>query len=269
MNADLPPAVRHVTERAVSLLDDRLPGYLDGLYLHGSLCWGEFFAASDIDFVATTTRRPNERDIALLRQIHGELAGDGPVYDGFYLPADDLTQDPTLLPLQPSVLGGDFAVAHHPDATMVTWHELAERGITVHGPPIEQLDIFTSQEVLRLNTRANLQSYWLARTRSLEGAPEHGLTGGQVAPVVLGVLRLHRLLVEGTLTPKSAAGRWGARVLPAHRPIIEEALAWREQDSGTGGFGSDLERRRATLALLTDVLHRHDLDIDPAGGQLP
>ena len=253
----LPSDVRATAERAVRLIHERLPGYLDGMYLHGSLCWGEYFDDSDIDFVATTTRRPNETDIAKLQQIHRDLPDH---FDGFYLPTTQLAEDPSVLPVHPGVLHGKFTVAHHCDANQVTWQELAERGITVHGPDAGELDIFTSDTVLELNTRTNLEGYWLPRLQGLVDTPDAGIAPREAAWSVLGVLRLHHALIQHAITSKSGAGRWGLEAMDErHRPVIEHALAWREEGRDDGAFADDAARQSATVDLMSDVLGQHDL----------
>ncbi|GAB3581461.1 nucleotidyltransferase domain-containing protein [Calidifontibacter terrae] len=255
----LPDPVKTVTTRHLEQLQQRLPGYLEGLYLHGSLCWGEFFPGSDIDFVAATSRRPNETDLAVLQQIHRELDTDGRDYDGFYLPTDQLAQDPSLLAVVPGNLHVTYQVDHHPDATLITWHELAERGITVFGPPARSAEIFTDEAVLEINTRTNLHSYWAPTADRVRAADPATVTPKLAAWCVLGILRLHHLLSEHAITAKSAAGRWGLERLPHHRAVIEEALAWREQCTITGAYGDPADLQSAVVALLDEVLDEYDI----------
>ncbi len=252
----LPDLVKTVTDRHLEQLQERLPGYVEGLHLHGSLCWGEFFPGSDIDFVATTTRRPNETDLAVLQRIHRELDTQGRDYDGFYLPSEQLAQDPSLLALVPGTQHGAFAVDHHPDATQVTWHELAQRGITVFGPPAAELDVFTDQHVLEINTRTNLEAYWAPRADHLRAADPSEVTDDVTASCVLGILRLHHVLQEHAITAKSAAGRWAMDRMPAHRAVIEQALAWRERQVAGGEAAG---RQATTLALMDEVLDTYDV----------
>ncbi|NHN57047.1 DUF4111 domain-containing protein [Calidifontibacter sp. DB0510] len=260
---DLPAAVTDRTTAHLAMLEQRLPGYLTGLYLHGSLCWGEFFPGSDIDFVATTSRRPGEAEIATLRTIHDELAVGTdeatPAYDGFYVLESDLALDPTTISVQPGVLAGDFAVAHHGDASLVTWHELAERGITVAGKPASELDIFTNLPVLQAFSRDNLQTYWASAAARVAAEPD--LSPAVGAWCVLGITRLDHLIREGSLTSKSGAGRWALNHLDRrHRPVIEDALAWRE----AGQERLEPSARAVAVAdLMYDVLAAYDITPEP------
>ena len=120
------------------LLDERLPGLLDGLHLHGSIGFdGEFHGGSDIDFVAVTSRRPTEADVDVLREVHAEIdkRWPEPEYDGFYVVADDLAGRPDDVPDGPGVLHHWFDVGTHCDIKHITWRELRDHGITLarHG----------------------------------------------------------------------------------------------------------------------------------------
>ena len=91
----LPAEVDQVTQAFLSLADEALPGEIVGLYLHGSLGFGEWFdGPSDIDYVAVLPARPDVATVDALRQVHAELAEEfpRPPFDGFHITRDDLAR---------------------------------------------------------------------------------------------------------------------------------------------------------------------------------
>ncbi len=60
--SSLPSQVRQVTDLFLSLADEAMPGLVEGLYLRGSLGFGEWYDdRSDIDYVAVLSDRPDGR----------------------------------------------------------------------------------------------------------------------------------------------------------------------------------------------------------------
>lgn len=254
----LPDAVSAVCAAHAALVDEATPGLLDGLYLHGSICFdGQFFAGSDVDFVATLTRRPDEADVEALRHVHAELgkAGPGPAYDGFYLLESDLAGSPEAVPPTPGVLDGWFAVGRQCDQILVTWHELAERGITLRGRDIRDLPIHLDAAALRSATLANLEGYWSSQLEALRHHPREAALPGAAAWGGLGAPRLHHLLATGRLTSKSGGGRWALEAFPQHREVVEEALRVRERPDDHSTYANGPARRgRDLIALMADVI---------------
>lgn len=233
-------------------------GLVTGLYLHGGLALGEWIEGkSDVDFTATLARVPGEDDVAALQAAHATVAathGDAPVLDGAHVLASDLARAPDACPDRPTVFLHTFETAGRFSLSPVAWHELARHGVTVSGPAIETLGIWTDDEVLRTHTIDNLDTYWRRQV-------EHGTADPAVASsdfacewVVPGVARLHHLLVTRAQTAKSLAVRWGLGFYPIrwHR-VLREALHLREGAYGPQ-YDDAAERGRDVLAFASDVI---------------
>ena len=206
---------------------------MTGLYLRGGLGFGEWVEGhSDVDFFATLAERPGPVEVAALRQAHEVVAerhGDAPYLDGPHLLATDLLGPPDLCPDVPAVLMHDFQEQGRNEISPVGWHELARHGVTVTGPPLETLDIWTDAAVLRAHTIDNLDTYWRRQAEGCAAEPAAVASDGACEWVVPGVARLHHLLVTGDQTAKSLAVRWGLGFYPErwHR-VLRESLHVRE-----------------------------------------
>lgn len=257
--AELPAVVREVTDAHVALLDAGCPGLLEGLHLHGSIGFdGEFWSRSDIDFVAVVQHRPTDGEVEVLRRVHTELERrwPEPAYDGFYVVADDLAGSPDVVPDVPGVLHGWFDVGHHADVVQITWRELRDHGITLRGKELRDLQVWSDDEALREATRLNLRTYWRAQLEAMEHHPREASLPQAAEWGALGAPRLVHLLVTGTPTSKSGAGRWALTAYPSHREILEEALRVRERpDDPTTYAGDPARRRRDLIAFMTRVIH--------------
>jgi len=206
-------------------------GLVTGLYLRGGIAFGEWVPGrSDVDFTATLSRRPSPDDVELLRLAHAEVAaahGDSPYFDGTHLLADDLRRSPAECPDVPRTLMHDFAVLDAYDP--VGWHELARHGITVAGPPVDSLGIWTDDALLRSHTVGNLDTYWREWAGRCASNGDVAAHEGTCEWVVPGATRLHHLLVTAEQTAKSRAVRWALGEYPErwHR-VLRESLAIRE-----------------------------------------
>jgi len=223
---DLPSDVDRVCSRFIDLLDAAVPGLLTGLHLHGSLVFGEYHAGrSDVDAVAVLAHRPDDAELAALRTVHAALAADGgPVFDAAHLVAADLAGAPDDCPDVPTTLEHVFAV-NRAGINPVTWHELAERGISVRG---QLPQVWTDAAALRAFTRRNLDEYWASRIELVRTYPDAGADPQLVSWFVLGVPRLHHLLATGAMTSKDGAGRFALATYDERwHPLVRTALGYR------------------------------------------
>ncbi|HET7801758.1 MAG TPA: hypothetical protein VFL38_15145 [Humibacillus xanthopallidus] len=255
---ELPEVVQRVTAAHAELLGQRLPGLLEGLHLHGSIGFGgEFFAGSDVDFVAVVSRRPTEDEIEALRQVHAELdrRWPEPAYDGFYLLESDLAGRPQDVPEGPGVLHQWFDVGTHADVTDITWRELRDHGITLCGKDLRHLEIWSDDVALHRATRENLDGYWRMQLEAMHHHPREASLPQAAEWGGLGAPRLVHLLVTGHPTSKSGAGRWAIEAYPQHRELVDEALRVRERPDDSSTYAAEPDRRRRDLiALMTEVI---------------
>lgn len=241
---ELPARVRAVCGTFLDAVPD---GLVSGLYLRGGLAFGEWVdGKSDIDFTATLRRAPTTKDIGALRRAHEVVGSEwGPVihFDGVHLLAIDLAEPPDACPDRPVVHMREFSDAGRFDLTPVPWHELARHGVTVVGPPVETLEVWTDDAVLRAFTIDNLDTYWRGQAAACLD-PDLASTPFACEWVVPGIARLDHLLVTGEQTGKSLAARWGLTHYPEryHR-VLREAL-WIREGAGSQEYDDVGERGR-------------------------
>ena len=231
---ELPGPVAEVCTTFLAAVPD---GLVTGLYLRGGIGFGEWVAGhSDVDFFATLDDRPGPDEVGALRAAHETVAdrhGDAPYLDGSHVLAADLASDPRECPEVPRWGSGRSSSTADIEISPVGWHELAHHGLTVRGPPLDTLGIWTDDERLRAFTIDNLDTYWRGHAEACAAAPAGAASVYACEWVVPGVARLHHLLVTGAQTAKSLAVRWGLGFYPERwHPVLRESLWMRE-----GAFG--------------------------------
>ena len=99
----LPPPISNLTNCFLEEVDSRLPGRLTGLFLHGSICWGEFFPGSDIDFIGLWDELSTGKDLDLLKAAHESTKRrlPTPTFDGVHCTATDPTASRDQIPHRP------------------------------------------------------------------------------------------------------------------------------------------------------------------------
>jgi predicted nucleotidyltransferase len=234
----LPEPVRQVTGHYLALLEERAPGLVDGVYLVGSLGFGEWYEGrSDVDFVAVTRDRPDGADAARLRRVHDQV-GDAfprPYLSGSYVTWGDLARSPALLPDVPGILEGEWRDSG-PGPSPVEWHELAHHGVRLHGPALADGPVHADTAELRAYSHSNLSEYWEPNLARLAEHREAASRPDLVEWFVLGIPRLHHAIATGTLTSKDGAGHYALEVFGAQRwrPVVAEALTHRALGEPSG-----------------------------------
>jgi len=172
---------------------------LRGLYLYGSLTTGDFSpAASDIDVLAVTARRPEGAELDRLAALHLDLARAGGAYarlNCLYVP------DGTLA--DPERLHAYWYVDSFTEWNLkvMTVAELRHAGRALHGPwPPPGLPEVSPAE-LRECARRELAGYW----RRLTYRPGIWLQDKWVDFALVTLARAAAVLRDGSLITKSQA----------------------------------------------------------------
>jgi hypothetical protein len=248
VGVELPAAIRGAVQSYLSAADVWLPGFIQGLYITGSIPLGDYRPAiSDIDLVAVCAQRPSGPQFEALTALHRP---SHPSVDVLYVTGTDLATDPRELS-PPHSLQGAFQVDGGP-AHPVTWRQLQTTAISVRGPRLTHADVWFDADALRQWNVSNLDSYWAAwlqgwrRREPTEPLVRHE-SGLQW--LVLGVPRLHYTIATLAVTSKTGAGIYALGVADSRwHTVINTAVALRADQS-------------TALPMSVDSLHRDAADL--------
>lgn len=228
------PQVRDRVNQHLQTVDQAIPGLIEMLYLTGSVALGDYRpTASDIDFLAVTSRPLNDDDLPVLARIHASIP-TAPYYDGLYLDRAELTVTPDDEQTVPHVLNGDF----HTDQPCgelnpVLWLTLTRHGVPARGPRPADLPVRVDPQRLREWNLNNLKTYWQAlanriREVAAERGPDAVASADTVTWTVLGPARLHYTLATGDVTSKGDTATYVAQQFPDWTALATRARSHRD-----------------------------------------
>jgi hypothetical protein len=252
----LPPVVDAVVDRYLALADERLPGRITGLYLIGSVAYGDFWPkTSDVDFVAATDDRLTSDETGAVRAVHAELARQfrRPHFDGYYAISDDLRTAPDDLP---PLIGVHEGAVFDGRPTVIDWGTL-RTSVPVRGPVLS--DAWIDPQAIKDHSRRNLAEYWrdrwLPSQRRLSVSALTSFTDWGVQWGVLGIPRLLHSMETGEVISKTASGEYAlARFGAPWQRIVREALRIRHEENATSLYRTPISRRRDALTFEAHVI---------------
>jgi hypothetical protein len=226
MNQRIPEHIRPTIQDYISLVNQQIPGLMEGFYVEGSIALGEFNEhLSDIDFVALLNRPLTSTEFATLRKIHKVIGKSYPRWrmSGSYLQSDDLGSCNN--PVEANICyEGRLRLAGHFDWNWVAGWILKKHGIAIIGPEPQALPVTIDWDRLIKRMRENLNGYWAGWTRRPDAIGEMMFDLG-IQWAVLGVLRQFYSFRENAITTKTKAGEYALTCVPRrwHR-LIQEAI---------------------------------------------
>ncbi|KAF0106354.1 MAG: Streptomycin 3''-adenylyltransferase [Anaerolineaceae bacterium] len=223
------PEVNAVLDALLPDVQAILGAHFVGLYLHGSLAYGDFNPqTSDIDFLVVTDGNLSLETFSELKEMHARLFTSGRAWsrklEGAYLPKDDLRRhDPAHAPIPWLGVDGHFAFEGLGSDWIIQRWILRKKGIVVAGSPLKPMIDPVSAADLRGAVRGSLREWWSPPFPS----PERFQSGEYRAYAIQTMCRSLYVLEFGRVASKPEAARWAAETFARPwRGLIHAATDW-------------------------------------------
>jgi predicted nucleotidyltransferase len=221
---DVEDVIAELREQLIRELGENLVG----LYLYGSLAFGDFNPElSDIDVIAAVKSPVGEPELPALARLHAALARAHPDWDDRIEVAYVSTSGLRAFKSRPSTVaviepGEPLRLEEIGREGLIHYYLVREHGITLLGPsPRTLIDAISAEEYVEA-VRA-----YLARWRE---PPAAAATRAPQRYAVLTMCRGLYSLSHGRPTSKNRAARWAQAAFPEWAPTIDRALASADDD---------------------------------------
>lgn len=223
------PHINQFLQTVLTELQGVLGAKLAGLYLYGSLVWGDYDdGVSDADLLAAITNDLSETEFAALEAMHHALIARYPEWNDrleiVYLSLEGLkTFREKRSPIAVISPGEPFNLKDAGADWLMNWYMVLTKGVTLYGaPPAAIIDpIPTAEFVEAVKDHARLWPTWISDEDSR----------GFQSYSILTLCRAWYTCKHGEQVSKATAAAWAARQLPAYAALIERALDWRRRNN--------------------------------------
>ncbi|MBZ0293278.1 MAG: DUF4111 domain-containing protein [Anaerolineae bacterium] len=225
-------------------ITDILADNLVGLYLFGSLTYGDFDPqSSDIDLVAILNQPASQPQLALLEQMHRQVEMKYPTWaeriECSYTPREMLKN--ILPPLEPRPYVGEgtfYPEAEYGNEWIINLYLMREHGLALIGPAFQELvDPIPIIEVEKACIR-DLFREWEPKMAD----PAWLANSHYQSYVVLNLCRILYTVLAHATGSKKVSARWVKSNFGQWRDLIETAEKWR--------YGMEMNRQAETVAFI-------------------
>lgn len=198
---------------------------LVGVYLYGSLVWGDFDQeSSDIDLVIATAADIDGQEFSNLHQMQLDIVDKYPRWNGrieiAYVSKDTLrtfrSHSSKIAVISP---GEPFHFKETDSGWLMNWYMVQEQGRTLFGPaPTTLIDPISQQEFIQtVKGHVAGWSEWIYDSRARPAQ----------AYAIITMCRALYTSTHGVQVSKRKAAEWAAHELPEWSGLINDALVWR------------------------------------------
>ncbi len=225
--------VNQILEELLSGVQSALGERLVGLYLYGSLVWGDFdLTISDIDLMAAVRKGIGPEEFAALDRMHAEVKRRHPAWDDrieiAYVSLEGLRafkeKSNQIAIVSP---GEPFHFKEAGVDWLLNWYFVREQGRALYGPDPQTIIAPVSKAEFIAGVRRQALEWgdWVEHTRGSRAYQGYA---------ILTLCRALYALRNDEQASKKKAAEWAVRALPEQADLIRRAWQWRadyrEQD---------------------------------------
>jgi len=250
INATPYPAINAVLCAWVEGVKRLLGKRIVGLYLSGSLAYGDFVPErSDIDLQAVVQNPLSKDELGSVEQLHRQIEERSPQWadriECSYVPLElmrELTPPPTPRPWWG--FGTFYAEAPAGNEWIINHYLLSKHGIALEGPDFNELIPGIDIESVRRASAKDLFQEWVPKIDDAEWLSNSHYQ----SYLVLNLCRILHTVIGGEPGSKKVAGAWAKATYPQWKGLIEEADRWT--------YGDKMKRQADAAAFLRFTVDR-------------
>ena|SRR5947209_9438239 len=219
--------INELLESLLAQMQKILGKKLIGLYLYGSLVWGDFdYDTSDIDLLAALSSDLDEKEFEALQKMHADFADNHKDWDNrievqYFSLYGLKTFKSQATPMANISPGEPFHRIEAGKEWLMNWYFVQENGVTLYGPnPKTIIEPITKEEFLQaVEEHAKAWREYVKRT--MPSRPSQ-------AYAILTMCRALYTYKNGEQVSKRQAALWAEKELPEWSSLIQNALVWRD-----------------------------------------
>ncbi len=249
------PDIDELLALLLSKLRNILEDNLVGLYLYGSLVWGDFdYDISDIDLLTATARPINDSEFNTLKQMHDDFALHYERWNGRievqYFSLHGLktfkSQSTKMGNISP---GEPFHIIEAGKAWLMNWYFVQDYGVTLFGPsPKTLIDPISKQEFIQA-VRDHAKQWRGYVIQSRNNLPYQSYA-------ILTLCRALYTAMNSEQVSKSRAALWAAKQFPEWSTLIENALIWRKDGKAAHAESAYPQTERFVHFMIDQIIEK-------------
>jgi hypothetical protein len=244
------PAINTLLAEWVDGLKHLLGKSIVGLYLSGSLAYGDFVPErSDIDLQAIVRGHLTEDQLGSIERLHREMERRCPQWadriECSYVPLELVRE------LTPPVrsrpwwgFGIFYAEAPAGNEWIINHFLLSKHGIALVGPDFKELIPPINLQTVRQASARDLLQEWVPKIHDAVWLSNSHYQ----SYLVLNLCRILHTCIHGEPVSKRVAGQWAKATYPQWENLIEEAERW--------AYGDKMKRQADAVAFLQFAVER-------------